>query len=326
MVNYGVIGTSWITESFIQATKNVDGLNLTAVYSRTKEKADEFALKYGVSETFTNLEEMATSETIDAVYIASPNSLHYEQSKLFLKQKKHVICEKPIAISGKLVAELFELAKENNVIFMEALKGIHLPQQKLLVEAMKKIGRITAAKFDFCQLSSKYPALKNGNLPNIFNPDFKTGCVMDIGIYCVYPALYLFGKYNKLSAHALKHANGIDLCGGAILNYDDKVVTLTYSKLGDGRGVSEIIGDNGTITIKKLSDLEGITLHHTDSTTEVIHTVDDSVLSMQFEAESFYNYITNFSEFKAQYEELSELCVAVSDTLKAIRNQCEMEF
>ncbi|MFZ2539381.1 MAG: Gfo/Idh/MocA family oxidoreductase [Oscillospiraceae bacterium] len=326
MVNYGVIGTGWITGSFIDATRKVEGLNLTSVYSRAKEKADEFALKYGAKETFTNLCQMASSDKIDAVYIASPNSFHYEQSKLFLQNKKHVICEKPVAVSGELVQELMEIAKENNVIFMEAIKGIHLPQHRVLQEAIKRIGRVTSAKFDFCQLSSKYPALKNGEMPNIFNPQFKTGCVMDIGIYCIYPALHLFGKYNQISAHALKHTNGIDLCGGSILCYDDKVVTLTYSKLGDGRGVSEIIGDNGTITIGKLSDLEGITLHHTDGTTESIHTVDQSVHSMQFEAQSFYNYITNFAEYEAQYNQLGELCVNVSDTLKAIRKQCNMEF
>ena len=90
--------------------------------------------------------------------------------------------------------------------------------------------------------------------------------------------------------------------------------------------MSEIIGDNGTITIQKLSDLEQITLHHTDGTTELIHTVDKNSLSMQFEAESFYHYITNFSNFKMEYEELSKLSIAVSATLKEMRKQCGISF
>ena len=326
MVNYGVVGTSWITESFIEATKRVEGLCLSGVYSRTKEKANEFAIKHGAKEIFTSLDDMARSSKIDAVYIASPNSLHYQQSKLFLQNKKHVICEKPIAINSTLVTELFSIAKENGVIFMEALKGIHLPQQKLLREAITKIGVISSAKFDFCQLSSKYPALKRGEVPNIFNPEFQTGCIMDIGIYCVYPAYHLFGACDNICASAVKHTNGIDLCGSTTLTYLDKIVTLTYSKLGDGRGVSEIIGDNGTITIQKLSDLEQITLHHTDGTTELIHTVDKNSLSMQFEAESFYHYITNFPNFKMKYEELSKLSIAVSATLKEMRKQCGISF
>lgn len=326
MINFGVIGTSWITGSFIDATKNVEGLNLSSVYSRTEKRANEFAKKYGAKETFTSLEEMAKSDKIDAVYIASPNSLHYEQSKLFLQHKKHVICEKPVAVNGELVKDLLRIAKENNVVFMEAIKGIHLPQQKVIVDAMNKIGKITAAKFDFCQLSSRYEKLKKGEITNIFNPEFKAGCVMDIGIYCIYPALYLFGMYNNISSHALKYKNGIDLCGTSILEYDDKVVTLTYSKVGDGRGVSEIIGDNGTITINKLSDLEGITLYNTDGTTETIYTKDDKVHSMQFEAQSFYNYITDFSKYEKQYNQYNELCVKVSNTLKEIRIKCNMEF
>lgn len=326
VVNYGVIGTSWITSSFIEAARKVPDLKLAGVYSRSKERAAEFALQHAANEIFTSLEEMADSKAIDAVYIASPNSLHYEQSKLFLQKKKHVICEKPIAVNSELVKDLFKTAQENNVIFMEAYKCIHMPQLALLLEAMKKIGKITAAKFDYCQLSSKYPALERGELPNIFNPIFNTGCIMDIGIYCVYPALFLFGKCDKLSAYATKHPNGIDLCGGSILSYSDKIVTLTYSKVGDGRSMSELIGDKGTITIERISNLAGITLHHTDGSREIISEIDDSALPMQFEAESFYNYITNFEKYSPQYEYNNELCIAVSDTLKDIRKACNMAF
>lgn len=79
LIRLGVIGTNWITERFLEAAKLVEEFSLTAVYSRTEEKAKEFAGKYGVSTIFTNLEEMAASDEIDAVYIASPNSHHSRQ-------------------------------------------------------------------------------------------------------------------------------------------------------------------------------------------------------------------------------------------------------
>ncbi|MBW9234864.1 Gfo/Idh/MocA family oxidoreductase, partial [Leptospira santarosai] len=67
MIRIGIVGTNWITERLLEAAKAVEDFNLTAVYSRMSEKAEEFASKYGISKSFTNLEEMATSEEIDAV-------------------------------------------------------------------------------------------------------------------------------------------------------------------------------------------------------------------------------------------------------------------
>lgn len=332
-MNFATIGTGWIAGSFITAAREVENLKHTCVYSRNREKAVEFAEKYNATNVniFTSLEEMAKSDKLDGVYIASPNSLHYEQSKLFLQNKKHVICEKPIAISGELVLDLIDTAKENGVIFMEAIKGSHLPQLELLKQATTRIGRISAASFDFCQLSSKYDALKKadlheGDMPNIFNPIFKTGAAMDIGIYCVYPALELFGAYESLTAMALKHKNGIDLCGSAILGYADKAITLTYSKIGEGRGISEIIGDEGTITIDKLSNFDGITLHNKDGSKEVIQTAANDGLNMRFEAQHFYDYATDYEKNAAEHKRLNALSVQVTDTLQKIRKACGMAF
>lgn len=325
-MNFATIGTSWITESFIDATNAVSGLNLIAVYSRSKEKAEEFAAKHNAKEIYTDIEKMAMSDSIDGVYIASPNSLHYSQSKLFLEHGKHVICEKPVATSGDLVEDLLAIAKKNNVIFMEAFKGSHMPQIELIKNAMQRLGKISAARFDFSQRSSKYDALQRGEMPNIFNPEFQTGCVMDIGIYCVYPALEFFSSYDKISAYAVQHENGIDLCGGSILCYPDKVVELSFSKVGDGRGVCEIVGDNGTLTIEKLSNFDEIKLYNKDGSVEVLQTMDKSVHSMQFEAQSFYDFATDMQSHREKYERLSRLAVEVSDTLKEIRKQCNIPF
>jgi predicted dehydrogenase len=99
MINFGVIGTSWITEEFIKCASFDENFKLNAVYSRSEEKVKAFAEKYNVTNVFTDLEEMAKSQVIQAVYIASPNGLHASQSILFLNNKKHVLCEKPMALT-----------------------------------------------------------------------------------------------------------------------------------------------------------------------------------------------------------------------------------
>src|SRR5690242_21687337 len=96
MINFATVGTGWITEAFIQAARLSEQYQLVGVYSRTEEKAKQLAQQYNAPNYYTDLEEMAKSDEIQAVYIASPNSLHFEQTLIFLKNKKHVICEKPI--------------------------------------------------------------------------------------------------------------------------------------------------------------------------------------------------------------------------------------
>ena len=84
MIRFAVIGTNWITRQFVDAAHETGKLKLTAVYSRSLEQAQSFANDYLVEHLFTSLDEMAQSDAIDAVYIASPNSLHFPQTKLCL--------------------------------------------------------------------------------------------------------------------------------------------------------------------------------------------------------------------------------------------------
>ena len=157
-MRYATIGTSWITESFIMGAKRETDMTLQAVYSREEEKAAAFAQKHGAVSHYSDLQAMAEAKDIDAVYIASPNSLHYAHSRLFLSHGKHVLCEKPLTVTSAQAAALQELAAEKGGVYMEAIMLLYQPAYPLLLEAMKRIGRITTAHLDFSQLSSKHPA------------------------------------------------------------------------------------------------------------------------------------------------------------------------
>ena len=264
-MKYGSIGTSWICQAFLSAAAKQKGLEYTAAYSRSKETGTAFAMKNGAKTVFTDLNEMAKSDLIDAVYIASPNRFHYEQSKLFLLNGKHVLCEKPMTTTKEQEAELISLAERNGLVYTEAIMSIHTPAFKTLRQAVREIGTIRTVNFVFCQLSSKYPAFLEGKNPNIFNPELHTGCLMDIGVYNVYLAAALFGKPDRIISDAVFLPSGADASGTALLKYGDMTVNLIYSKVGQSYAPSEIIGDRGTISIASVSQLTGIELIKKDN-------------------------------------------------------------
>ena len=324
MVKFAVIGTGWIAESFVEGTKLVDGLEFSAVYSRSKEKGESFAKPFGGAEVFDNIDNLAKSD-VDAVYIASPNSLHYEQSKLMLENGKHVICEKPITVEPEEFRELRALAQSKNLVYMEAIMYMHLPARAVFRKAIESLGEITTAHFDFSQLSSKYPALKRGELPNIFNPEFATGCLMDLGIYCVYPALDLFGEPKKITSTAGFLSTGADGYGTTVFDYDDKQVTLTFSKVGQSRFGSQIFGDNGTLATPSISKLTDISYFDNNGNETALTGDTEKHVLMSYEAQSFYNYITS-PEARQELESINDLTLAVSKTMKAIREKTGIRF
>jgi predicted dehydrogenase len=323
MIKYGVIGSGWIAEEFVMGAQTVEGLEFAAMYSRTYEKGKEFAEKFGCENIYTDLEKFAKSD-IDAVYIASPNLFHYEQSKLMLEHGKHVLCEKPITITPDEFSELFTLAQSKNLIYTEAIMMMFSPNRNLLRNALGKIGKITTAHFDFSQLSSKYAALKRGENPNIFNPEMKTGCLRDLGIYCYYPAVEFFGIPEKITSRAGFIETGADGYGTAVLDYSDKQVTLTYSKIGQDYLGSQIFGDNGTITIESISKLTNIKIHFADGKTEEVTGETEKYILMSYEAEKFYGFITDFEKNKEEYFYINNIISEVNKLMYEVKNQCNI--
>ena len=201
-MKFATIGTSWITDSFIKSSEYIESAEIIAVYSRSGEKAEKFAREENVPYFYSSLEEMLENKEIEAVYIASPNVAHFEQAKKCLEYGKHVICEKPAVVTSEQLREIYALADSKGLIFLEAMKSIHSDGLAIIKNEIEKIGDIKTGSIDFSQLSSKYPAYKRGENPNIFNPELCTGALMDLGVYCVYFVLELFGKPDKVIAHS----------------------------------------------------------------------------------------------------------------------------
>lgn len=326
MLNFGTVGSGWITDEYIHGALDSGLWNLTAVYSRTRERGEEYAQKHGAELVFTDLEEMASSPRIDAVYIASPNSLHYEHCKIFLEHGKHVICEKPLCAQAKKVKELQQTAAEHGAVYLEAIMFLHLPQRRILEEAISRIGKVSMAKIDFCQRSSKLDSYLEGTLPNIFNPKLETGSLMDLGVYCVYPALHLFGKPESFQIDAVKLDSGADGNGIITMRYPEKLVTLTYSKLGQAGANTDIQGSEGTVSVESISRIAEISLWKKDGTTEKLYGGDEKYKLMGWEAKDFHRYITEPDASAKEYEYCSQLSVDVAEFMEEARKKVGILF
>lgn len=325
MLGYAVIGTGWITQSFIDGARLDGGMKPEGVYSRSAERGAAFALQNGIQTVYTDLDALARSD-IPAVYIASPNSCHARHTETMLKAGKSVICEKPITVTPRELDYLQGLAEKNNAVYVEAIMHMFNPVREALRAAMGKIGRITSAQLDFSQLSSKYPAYKSGALPNIFNPKMATGCLEDLGIYCVYPALDYFGVPKKISGSSYFMESGADGCGNATFEYDNAHVTLTYSKLGQSRAGSQIFGDEGTIVIGSLSQLTDIKTVFNDGSEETLIGEVEKPVLMGYEATGFRRIIENRAENAAFYDELRDMAMKTSLAMERIRKSAGIGF
>lgn len=326
MLRFGTVGSGWIADEYIQGAKDSGLWELTAIYSRTQQRAQEYAARHGAPLTFTSLEEMTSSDALDAVYIATPNALHYEQSKLFLQHGKHVICEKPLCAQADKVQELQAIAQEHGVVFLEAIMFLHLPQRKLLEETLAKLGKLSMVKLDFCQRSSKLDGYLSGHLPNIFNPAMEAGALMDLGVYCVYPALTLFGQPDSFTIDPQMLDSGVDGAGIMTLRYPDKLVTLTYSKLGQAGANSDFQGTEGTLSVESISRIAGLSLWRKDGTVEQLYGNDEKYKLMGWEAKDFYRYITQPEASAQEYQRCSQLSLAVSTLMEQARKQAGIAF
>ena len=292
MIRFAVIGTNWITRQFVDAAHETGKYKLTAVYSRSLEQAQSFANDYPVEHLFTSLEAMAQSDDVDAVYIASPNSLHFPQTELFLRHKKHVICEKPLASNLREVEQAIAVARENQVVLFEAFKTASLPNFQLLQQTLPKLGQLRKAFINYCQYSSRYQRYLDGENPNTFNPAFSNGSIMAIGFYCLASAVALWGEPKQVQASASLLDSGVDAHGVVVMDYGDFSVTLQHSKVSDSTLPSEIQGEAGALVIEKITECQKLSFVPRGSKAQDL-SQPQHINTMLYEAEEFARLVEN---------------------------------
>ncbi|EOS22781.1 hypothetical protein C806_03394 [Lachnospiraceae bacterium 3-1] len=249
-IRLGTIGSGVIVHSILDAVKVTKGITCCAVYSRTQERGQELAKKYEAPKVYTDLDEMLQSEEINFVYVASPNLLHYEQTKRALLAGKNVICEKPFCTKADQARELVALAKERHLFLIDAVPTAFLPNFSIVKRELPKVGKIKLVLCNYSQYSSRYDLLEKGEVPNVFHPEFGGGCLMDINFYNVYLNTALFGKPKRSVYYPNIYGNLVDTSGILMMQYDGFVSESAGAKDTWGVNSAQIEGEKGYIYIK----------------------------------------------------------------------------
>ena len=261
MIRVATIGSSMITGRFVAAVSQVDGIEVSCVYSRDPERGAKFAADLGVPASESDLDRLLASPEIDAVYIASPNLVHYGQALAAIAAAKHVLIEKPATVSAAQTEELVAAARAAGVVLLEEVRNIYDPGFAVIRELLPRLGQIRRVSLRLHQRSARYDLVLAGEPVNIFDPALGGGAMYDLGVYCAQALVELFGEPERVLAALVPVATGADGAGAALAIYPGFVADLSFSKITlPGLG-NAIEGELGTLVIDDLCDPRRLTLH-----------------------------------------------------------------
>ncbi|CAD0194934.1 unnamed protein product [Chrysodeixis includens] len=215
-LRWGIVSAGLISGDFANAMNTFPDKGdqvIAAVAARDISKAEEFAKTYNIAKVFGSYEALAKSKDIDIAYIGTLNPYHYELSKLFLENGKHVLCEKPLCLNAKQSESLIKLAKKKNLFLMEAIWSRFSPAYLDLEKELEsgKLGepRLVEGNFGFVCESDR-----------MFKKVYGGGAILDIGIYLLQLSQYVFKEEpQKVTTIGSLCEDGVDVSETVILEY-----------------------------------------------------------------------------------------------------------
>ena len=260
-MNIGILGTGSIARTMAAEFAKVPAFRCEAVCSRQQATGEALAQQFGIPKVYTDYDAMLADPDIELVYIATPNSLHYAQTKAALLAGKNVLCEKPFVPTVAEADELIALAKEKHLFLFEAITTAHHPNYALAKQYLDDIGSLRIVSCTFCQYSSRYDAFCAGETPPVFDPACAGGALMDLGVYNVSYIVGLFGEPNQVH-YTANVERGIDTSGILTMDYSGFKAVSIAAKDCAAPARYIIQGTKGYIQQKSTANCcGGITFH-----------------------------------------------------------------
>jgi len=246
VLRWGLLSTARINSALIPVLKSSKRSQLAAVASRSLEAAQEYAVTWGIPRAFGSYEALLEHENIDAVYISLPNALHAEWSIKALQAGKHVLCEKPLAMTVEEVDAMAAAAGSSGKVLAEAFMYLHHPQTRRVKEYVEsgKLGRLQLIRGGFT-----FNLKREGDVR--FKPELGGGSIWDVGCYPISYARLLAGSEpEEVFGWEIREPGGIDMSfvgqmrfpGGVLAQFD-------CGFQSEARSFMEIVGSDGSLLV-----------------------------------------------------------------------------
>ena len=243
---WAIIGTGAIAEQTIGDIRLAGNIDIVAVASRTMATAEDFAARHRIPRVFASVEDALGSADIDAVYICTPHSSHFDLARQALLAGKHVLCEKPLTLTAGQSAELAQLAADEGLFLMEAMWMKFTPAV-LHVQELIRSGAIGEVRSVESSMGYNFPRTETSRL---WNAELGGGALLDLGVYPAALAQLLLGTPQSVAAHGVMQADGVDLRSTLTLGYsDDRFATVTSSLTEVIMAFAVVGGTAGTIVM-----------------------------------------------------------------------------
>lgn len=281
-LRWGILGPGWIAEQFVKSLQAHTRQEVVAVGSRSADRARDFADRHGIGTAVGSYEELVGLDDVDIVYVASPHPSHLPHTLLALDAGKHVLVEKPIALSADEARRIAAKAEETGLFCAEALWTLFQPKWDVLRQVIDQglIGEVRSVHADYGEFFASDH--------RIFDATLAGGPLLDLGTYPLAFVTSILGPARRVVAAGVPDASGVNGQLGATMLHDHGTMSVISTTLhGATRNEVRIVGSDGVLTVEALHNCPGpLTLTSADGSRSLTHDEPhgDQVSGLHFQA------------------------------------------
>ena len=316
----GIIGAGHIADVVTPTLATMEGMECYAVSSRSLEKAQAFAQKYGFSKAYGSYGEMLRDPNVELVYIATPHSHHYEHMMMCIAHGKPILCEKAFTLNADQAKKIRAAAAEKGVYVAEAIWTRYMPSRKVINDVLASgiIGKPNTLTANLSYVIS--------HKDRIVDPNLAGGALLDIGVYGIHFALMHFGTDIERVESSVKMLDtGVDAMETITIFYKDgRMAVLTHSIFcrSDRRGI--IHGDRGYMVVENINNPQSLKVYDTADREIASYDFSDQISGYEFQ---FAESASCIAEGKTESDSMPmEDTVYVMEFMDSLRKQWNMVY
>ena len=291
MVNVGIIGTGRIASRFLEESRYVSGINVSAIYNPHLESVLWFAKNNNIDidgPMILTDDSEAFFDAVDAVYIAAPHEMHTEYIRIALDKGKHVLCEKPMGLNKSDIQQMLSVADDKKLVCMEAIKTAYCAGFERILDIVKSgaIGKVRDVEAAFSKIGAAAGREMWGA---------SGGSFTELASYCLLPVMKLLGTDVKdIHTYSVESPLGTDSYTKMMITYEDGVATIKTGLGVKTEGELIVAGDDGYIRVPSPWWLtKRIEVHHENPNQVEVYEEEFAGGGLRYEIEAFVKCINN---------------------------------